>query len=166
MKKVFASILCMILVIGCFNINALAAEIPEETKEQKYEVYNGYGELLYVADSLEEAEEYLGNHCGNERSARLAYKIGKLTVKEVLEEVGIVKAICVAYRVGDYFFGDGELIDIANEIVPISTLWAIANTIYELHLYSNTPNLSNPYPPNSYQGAQWVRNTFYYIVPQ
>ena len=163
MKKIFMCILCVILVFGCMNINSIASEKTSMT-EVEYKVYNGFGELIYVADSLEEAECYLEGQNMNSRSERGLYQIAKLVVKSANKTVGVITAACVIYRVGDWLFSDGEVIDIVNVLVSTDTIMEIYEWAKELRLYSNTTALVNPYPPNSYQGVMWIKNTFSYIV--
>lgn len=63
MKK-FIAILSAFLITFTSSTSALAysKELSANSKsstEEQYEIYNGKGELLGVANSLEEAEEYL-----------------------------------------------------------------------------------------------------------
>ena len=130
---------------------------------EKYEVFNGYGELIYVSDSLEEAENYIAmlNSNGSQKSVSAVYKVAKTFFSKAATPIMIT---CVTYRVGQYILGNGDVKSIIDEIIPLSTLIEIANAAKYINVYSASSIISNPYPPHSYSGAMWNRTNFYYVT--
>lgn len=158
-KKGTAVLLTLAILICSSGMSVFAIE-QEGTSQKSYEVYNGYGELIHVADSLEEAESYIPNANCDTRSSGAALLAAKTAIKKA---VPIVVGACVLYKTYKWTQGEAELIDILDVIVPVKTLQEIVAERSQLNLYA-TANGTNPYPPHSYQGATWIRSSFYYIV--
>lgn len=154
MKKI--KIMFVVLSVLCIlPITGVAAE------ENTYDIYNGYGELVYVADTLEEAEDYIMDQ-QDEKSARGFKKICQFSAKK-LGVVGVVlTAIDVIFTFTDYLKGEADMIDVIDAIVPISVLERLLVEGNSGILYFNEG--FNPYPPHSYQGVMWVKANSYYVI--
>ena len=168
MKK-FIAMLSIFLLSFTSSTSALtynneSLDSTKNSTEEKFEIYNGYGELLEVSDSLEEAEEYLSklNADGSdEKSLSKVYHVAKVGINKAMP---IVLGACVIYKVGQVVLGKAQVIDVIDLIVPVKTLAETAGTAKRLNLYSNSSTVLNPYPPHSAQGATWTRTNFYYVV--
>lgn len=160
MKKATLIFLSMIMFVFSISGTTLTTYGKTLDTSTKYEVFNGHGELIYIADTLEDAEFYMANIDNNDRSAGAVWKVAKTVFQKAATPIMIT---CIVYRVGDWLLSDGEVLDIINEIVPIRTLMEIAELGEDLFIYSRSNSLSNPYPPNSYEGAMWVSNNYYYV---
>lgn len=162
-----ATVLSMIMAFTFLGETAFAAERTPENKEAAYKVYNGYGEVIYEADSLEEAEAYLNAICGN-AGTKSARSTGMLAAKTMIKGLGIAGAIITAglviYNVKGVAMGEKDVIDVIDCFFPASTLLEIANNKSYIYVYSSSGTVVNPYPPNSYQVAQWYKTNFYCVV--
>ncbi|MEF9992534.1 MAG: hypothetical protein RRZ84_08705 [Romboutsia sp.] len=92
MKKMVKRIIAMFSLFALLFTSTVSAASPErnllsnsKNEIAKYEVYNGFGELMYTADSLEDAEEYLDNNIRDTKDGegRGAYKVAKTLFKIV-----------------------------------------------------------------------------------
>lgn len=168
MKRFIAILSIFILTFtssaSAFTYNNELLGSNKNSEEEKFEVYNGYGELLEVTDTLEEAEEYLAelNKDGtDEKSISSMYHVAKVGISKAMP---VVLGACVIYKVGQVVLGKAQVIDVIDLIVPVKTLSEIAGTIKRLNIYSSSSTVLNPYPPHSAQGAWWTRNNFYYVI--
>lgn len=177
MRKKLSSIICFVLslLVTCsaLPMNISAAE-PEEDKI--FEVYDGYGNLVYEANSIEEAEEYIGNALGltndptvdgennvnGTRSAASFLKLCKFAGKFISGVATVLTVIDLIYTFSQYCNNEATLYDVIDTVVPISVLEKLASNGGKAYLYGS--NSFNPYPPHSYQGATWVRTNHYYVV--
>lgn len=116
-------------------------------------MFNGYGELMYTSDSLEDAEQYLAalNSNTSERSISSVFKVARTAFKKLPNLSTPVMVLCVTYS------------DIIIEIIPLNTLKEIAASLDEVIIYSRSSKIFNPYSPHSYQGSMWKKNNFYYV---
>ena len=165
MKNFFAILLAMTLLFcgsaSCLQVNAAGAPM----EEKNYEVYNGYGELIYVADSLEEAEQYLNAALGMERDARGAFLAAMTYIAYLNATAHTIKVVgCVTYEIDQYYLGEAEVKYILTQILSPSRMDEIIAAQDPVYLYSRSASLLNPYPQNSYQGAMWYKNNYYVIV--
>lgn len=142
-----------------------------------FKVHNGNGEVVFTANTRQEAESFLTEHFAeklkNEGNVQdraedsVQARAGGIVAK-VVKKLGpagkIITVTCIAYRIGDYLLGDGTIEDIIGEIIQIDTLRELAKDMKEIliHTYTNYP--INPYPPHSYQGAMWTRQNFWWIA--
>lgn len=60
-------------------------------------------------------------------------------------------------------FGNAELIDVIDTIVPVSVLKELITSNKRGYLYGKNAG-PNPYPPHSYQGSMWVKSQTYYVI--
>lgn len=169
MKKriiVLFSLLTFIITSNLGVLTTSAQTLDKGTDNNaKYKVFNGYGELMYTSDSLEDAEQYLAalNSNTSERSISSVFKVARTAFKKLPNLSTPVMVLCVTYKVGQYALGKADVSDIINEIIPLNTLKEIAASLDEVILYSRSSKIFNPYPPHSYEGAMWKKNNFYYV---
>lgn len=165
-KRIVSLVLCMSVLFGTMGANAFAAENNKNVASAtQYKVYNGYGEIVYTADSLEDAEAYISgtNEGTSTRSARSAWLVAKTLIK-----VGTTLALsgAVLYEVNGVMAGESTIIDVIDLFFPASTLVEMATNRDVIYVYSSSGVVVNPYPPNSYQGSQWYRTNFYCVVAE
>lgn len=165
-KRIVSLVLCMSVLFGTMGSNVFAAENNEKAASAtQYKVYNGYGEIVYTADSLEEAEAYISgtNEGTSTRSARSAWLAAKTLIK-----IGAKLALsgAVLYEVNGVMTGESTIIDVIDLFFPASSLAEMATNRDVIYVYSSSGLVVNPYPPNSYQGSQWYRTNFYCVVAE
>lgn len=168
MKKLihlFVSLAIITCLLPMTSVNVSANEntdVEEPKVVEEYKVYNGHGEVVYIAKTFEDAEAYILN--GNARSINYV-KLAKFGAKLGGYVSGILTVLTVielVYRTVQYANGEAEFIDIIDVIVPVSFLQELAQNGKTAYLYGTTG--VNPYPPHSYQGATWLKNNTYYIA--
>lgn len=163
-KRIISFVLCMSVLFGTMGLSVFAAENNEKaTSTNQYKVYNGYGEIVYTADSLEDAEAYISgtNEGTSTCSARSAWMIAKTLIK-LIPTLTLIGA--TYYTVNSAMVGESTVIDIIDIYFPASTLIEIAENRNVIYVYSTSGLVVNPYPPNSYQGSQWYKTNFYCVV--
>lgn len=177
MRKIFKTVLILICsTFMCLNCTTIGAkeiqsnEIPTSESSQ-VEVYDGFGNLVYVCDTLEEAEFYINNNeheqtssinAVNPASVGSFFKLCKFFGKYLNAAGMVVTGIATIYMTVQYAKGEAEFIDIVDQIVPVSTMINLFNTKRSGYIYGT--NASNPYPPHSQQGATWLQMNTYYII--
>lgn len=93
---------------------------------------------------MEEAEAYLNDICGN-TGTKSARGTGMLAAKTMIKGLGVADAIITTGLV-------------------IYNVKGVAMGEKEIYVYSSSGTVVGPYPPNSYQGAQWYKTNFYCVV--
>lgn len=152
MKRLIAVFMSAVILFCSIGMNGYAAEFGkmEETHEDnsKIKVYDSKGNLLEEFETKEQLNAYLGI------SEKRVDQVGKVILKviyDILIGLGVMymdQAITslADYMTYDYFtfppVEDGDIITV----------------------YSLDGNVYNPYPPNSYQGANWAKNNFRIVV--
>lgn len=146
--------------------NAFAAEISENiASASQYTVYNGYGEIVYIADNLEEAEAEAYIFGVNEGNSTRSPRSGWLMAKTLIEiATRLILVGVIIYEVNGVMAGESTIIDVIDVTFPASTLKEIAENRNTIYVYSSSGVVVNPYPPNSYQGSQWYKTNFYCVV--
>lgn len=145
MKKIlcFMLTLCIILTSSISSFaNGLSVE-SEPNKKEIVHIYDGSGELIETMTEEEfEASE-------NQRAS------GTLIVR-IFAALGVVSTIawCTEALTG---------VNVANWIYNNVSL-PIYKATKTMRIYSRSGGITNPYPPNSYQGAMWKKNNFYVVV--
>ena len=163
-KRSISMFLCCLIIFNGIALSAFAAEMPAEKEKKQYKVYNGYGELVYTADSLEEAENYLKNlQCSQGRSsssgAQIVFKTALSGTVNALLLIGYT-----AYAINKYQMGEIEAKEIITTIISPPSLEEIIEFNTRIGVYSVGTSVINPYPPHSYQATTWIRNNFYYVT--
>lgn len=177
MSKIFKTVLTVLCAtFMCLNILPVGAqeiqsnEVPTSENAQ-VEVYDGFGNLVYVCDSLEEAEVYINssqnaqmdsNDSVNPTSVGTFFKLCKFFGKYLNAAGMVITGISAIYMTVQYARGEAEFIDIVDQIVPVSTLMNMFNSKRSGYIYGT--NATNPYPPHSYQGATWIQMNTYYVI--
>lgn len=160
MKKLLS--LCLVFSLLCSLVTpAFAVDNTPLPTEKNYKVYNGYGEIIYEADTLEEAEVYLNSLSGSRSVSRSAILAARTAIKIVTT---IVLVDCTIYTVQGVLLGKADLIDIIDLFFPIETLMEIEKNREYISVYTSSGTIVNPYPPNSYQGTRWIKDNFYCVV--
>lgn len=167
MFKKFLSCLCSAMVIICLlpNINNVMADEPSSTKNDEpelYEVYDGYGNKIYEANSLEEAENYIFYLKGKTKSNSNFKKLVQFFVFLVTATQTYSSGIATIYRTVQWAQNEAEFLDVLDEVVPYSTLKEMFTSGKRGYLYG--VDEVNPYPPHSYQGAMWLKSVTYYVL--
>lgn len=124
-------------------------------------MYDGYGKIIYEADTLEEAEAYLNSLSGSRSVSRSAVLVARTAIKIATT---LILVGCTIYTVQGVLLGEADIIDIIDLFIPIETLMEIEANREYIYVYSSSGTVVNPYPPNSYQGAMWIKSNFYCIV--
>lgn len=117
-------------------------------------MYNGFGEEVYSANSLEEAEEFI-NGSNKTRSAKPYTLVCKFTQ-------AVVTTIAVIYKTVQWLTNETDIYDLINTIVPYKALEEMAEKNKCAYIYA--VDSINPYPPHSYQGATWKKTNSYYVL--
>lgn len=163
MKKNVSIFLSITMFLFCLNVSALTTSAKTlDTTSEKYEVLNGNGELMYIADSLEEAENYMNKGSNNDtRSIGSVFKVAKVAFQKGVSVIGAAYTI---YKVGQVIMGKADVADVIKTIVPVDQLNELREFSKTIFVYSRTDRVINPYPPHSFEGAMWKQNNFYYVV--
>lgn len=151
-KNVLVLVVAM-LIVGFAQFKALC-----EDDDKEYTVYNGFGEEVYVADSLEDAEDFINGNI-NTRTAKDFLLICKFTAKIVITTLSAIEFI---YRTVQWLQNEADMTDLINEIVPYKVLEEMAEKNKRAYIYAK--DSFNPYPPHSYQGATWRKTNSYYVL--
>ena len=164
-RKIISLLLSIAIMFGIVGNTAFAAErLSNAERVKKYVVYNGNGEILYEAESLTDAENYMMGRNTNCRSTRGIIKIAKAVIDAVSPVGKVVVGALTIYEINQTMAGKSEIIDIISIHFPISELLKIAANKQAVYVYSKSGLIQNPYPPNSYQGSQWYKTNFYCVV--
>ncbi|WP_195245651.1 hypothetical protein [Clostridium celatum] len=143
---------------------------------EQHRVFNGNGELIYTANSIAEAEEFLSNlatskgiEFNDENTVDAIEGNSDSRIPAILLAKGVMKALLsgwtitavVIYQTCKWLNGDADFIDVIDTIGPFSALMEMAakGALILYYCFGGT----NPYPPHSYQYYQWVRTNTYYV---
>ena len=152
MKRLVAIFMSAIILFCSIGTNGYAAELGkvEETHgdNSQIKVYDSEGNLLETFETKEQLNDYLGI------SEKRAGSVGKMILRviyDILIGVGVEYMDQAIRSFADYmtynYFTFPPMED--GDIVTV---------------YSLDGNVYNPYPPNSYQGANWPKNNFRIVV--
>ncbi len=156
MKKITKNIL--VVVVAMLIVGFLPFNVHCEDDDSNYIIYNGFGQEVYVADSLEDAEDFLNSN-NYTRSTKDFLLICKFTAHTVAT---VVATISFIYRTIQWLNNETDITNLINEIVPYKVLEEIAEKNKCAYIYA--ADSFNPYPPHSYQGAMWKKTNSYYVV--
>ena len=156
MNKLIRNLLVFVVAMLIVGIMPFKAQCEDD--EGKYTVYNGFGEKVYVTDSLEDAEDFINGNT-NTRSAKEFQLICKFVASKVIATLATIEFI---YRTVQWLQNEADMTDLINEIVPYKVLEEIAEKYKCAYIYAK--DSFNPYPPHSYQGATWRKTNSYYVL--
>lgn len=177
MQKWLKALIAMICAICVgFNFMSISANEIDTNKTSgtdtpQVEVYDGFGNLVYECDTLDEAEAFINGETAHSidnngiqgaRSVGEFLKLCKFVGKKLSAAGAIITTIAVIYKTVQYAQGEADFIDIIDQIVPASTIIELFNSGRSGYLYGTSA--PNPYPPHSYQGATWIRSKTYYVI--
>ena len=146
MKKMLCSMLTLAIMLT-FSIGSFANAVSMESQSNPKKVvsiYDGSGELIDTMTE-EEFEKMESERVG-----------AWVVVKAVVKAAGVISTIawCTEALTG---------VNVANWVYNNVSL-PIYKTTKNMHIYSRSNTLYNPYPPHSYEGAMWKKNNFYVVV--
>lgn len=167
MLRKILSCICSAMVIICLfpNFNSVMADetsSPKDDEPELFEVYDGYGNKIYEANSIEEAENYIFYLKGKTKSNSDFKKLVQFFVLLVTTTQTYTTGIAVIYKAVQWAQNEAEFVDVLDEIVPYSTLKEMFTSGKRGYLYG--VDEVNPYPPHSYQGAMWLKSVTYYVI--
>lgn len=144
MKSIITLAMSFILLFTSFSVNVSAKEIDNENVyESTIQLYNTNGNLIAEFESEEEFDNYLNR---NRISYALKVKIIEITKK--VAEALVIEVLVEGIKDGWRYLNEMQI------KIPTLKDGQIATVI------SNDGNISNPYPPNSYQAKVWVSTNF------
>lgn len=147
MKKILQ--ISLIITMFICSISPVFAKSTSVDTSETFTVYNSDNIALATFNTLEEAEQFIRLQNNEKINPGQAWEV----LKAIIDWTGRIITLITVYD------------EISNPQSWLNQRFVFDNTTdAEVIVYSNDGKVSNPYPPNSYEGWYWEKNNFYYVL--